>query len=95
MKPDKYTNEQFIDDLIVYFRIHTDRIDTFMNAKVNMKDTKEFYTNSIIKDRLKEVIKDMTKYKCTLCNKVWYTADPKAKKCHECGGKLKNEGLAK
>jgi len=87
--------EKFINDLIEYFKIHTDQIDDFINAKINMKDTMNMYVNAVVKDRLREVVKNMTRYECTNCKKTWYSSDTKAKKCHECNGKLINKGVAK
>jgi DNA-directed RNA polymerase subunit RPC12/RpoP len=47
---------------------------------------------SIVKDRLKKEVKDMIKYKCTRCGKIWYTETylPPNQKCI-CGGKIKSE----
>ena len=92
-----YSNKEFIEDLIKYFTINTDKIDQFMNAKVNMKDTNELYTNTIVKDSIREMVKDMYKYECTKCKKIWYTSNPyaNAQKCESCGGKIKNKGVAK
>ena len=88
----KYTDIQFINDLIDYFKVNTDKIDDYMKYKVNMSNTNEMYIHSVVKERLKEEIKNMTKYECTKCKKIWYTSDTKAKRC-ECGGKLINRGV--
>lgn len=82
--------KQFIEDLIEYFKIHTDQINDFMSNKVDMKDKSNLYVTAIVKDRLREVIKDMHKYICTKCKKIWYVPNvyANAQKC-ECGGKIK------
>lgn len=85
-------NKVFIDDLVEYFKINTDQIDKFLNSKLNMKDKVNSCAMSIVKDRLKKEVKDMIKYKCTRCGKIWYTETylPPNQKCI-CGGKIKSE----
>ncbi len=89
--------KQFVNDLVEYFKINTDKIDDFINSKINKTNTTDMYVTAVVKDRVKEVIKDMHKYECSKCKKIWYTSDPyaNAQKCPVCGGKIKNKGVAK
>ena len=96
MTKGKYSNNEFIEDLMRYFEVYPDKIDKYLNEQLKTKNTIELYINAVVKDKLREEIKHMYKYECTKCKRVWYIAEPlpNAKKCDSCGGKIKNKGGA-